>query len=269
MSETEPQPAEPTHKLHWLHPTPGRCPAALLIVELLLWLSERFQWFGFNHQKGCTVLISVAMMGGAILAMLVWFMVALVFRWRFQFSIRLLLVLAVAVATPFSWLAVEMKKAREQRDAVAAFEKLDGSVAYECEFDWLGDPVSVRTSWPVGLFGFDFFWSLTGVDFWCRPITDSDLKNFKGLLDIRSLGLGGTKIADTGLECLEGAVELQTLDLRNTQVTDAGLAHLIKLTAPRYLELRDSMVTDEGVRTLQQALPRCKIEWEPPPPPAP
>jgi hypothetical protein len=97
-------------------PTPTRCrfyppPAwlifGLLVVEGLLWLSERYRWFSFNEKKGWTVLIGVAVVG---LVMLGWFLVSLIFRWRFQFSIRSLLVLAVAVALPFSWMAVEMKR---------------------------------------------------------------------------------------------------------------------------------------------------------------
>ena len=39
----------------------GLAPIGLLVVEGLLWLSERFQWFGFNHHKGWTVLVAVAL----------------------------------------------------------------------------------------------------------------------------------------------------------------------------------------------------------------
>ena len=35
----------------------------LLVVEGVLWLSERFQWFAFNHHKSWTVLIAVAAVG--------------------------------------------------------------------------------------------------------------------------------------------------------------------------------------------------------------
>ena len=55
-------------------------------------------------------------------------MVALIFRWRFQFSIRSLLVLVVAVAVPCSWLAVEMKAAREQATTVEEIVVLGGIV---------------------------------------------------------------------------------------------------------------------------------------------
>jgi hypothetical protein len=76
--------------------------------------------------------------------MAVRFVIAIGFRWRFQFSIRSLMFLTLAVAIPASWLAVEMKWVREQREAVAAIEKLGGGVKYDyvfsgpCErFQWL------------------------------------------------------------------------------------------------------------------------------------
>ena len=83
-----------------LRPTP--LVYGLLGVEGLLWLSERYTWFWFNEKKGWTVLIGVASVGVVLLAMLLWLLVALVFRLRFQFSIRTLLVLALAAALPVS-----------------------------------------------------------------------------------------------------------------------------------------------------------------------
>ena len=72
-------------RVRWFHLTPGRFVLALLAVEVLLWLSERFGWLGWH--KGYAVLTGVAVVGVAMLLMLVWFGVALIFRRRFQFSI--------------------------------------------------------------------------------------------------------------------------------------------------------------------------------------
>ena len=66
-----------------------------------------------------------------MLLMLLWFAVALVFRWQFQFSIRSPLVLTVIVAIPSSWVAVERKKANEQKEASQAIRKLHGNVFYD------------------------------------------------------------------------------------------------------------------------------------------
>ena len=77
-------------RVRWFHLTPGRFVLLLLAVEVLLWLSDRFGWLGWH--KGYAVLTAVAMVGVGMLLMLVWFVVALVFRRRFQFSLRSLLV---------------------------------------------------------------------------------------------------------------------------------------------------------------------------------
>ena len=107
----------------------------LLAVEGLLLLSEWFGWFAFNRHKGYSVLVTIATVAAAMLLMFVWFLAALVFRLRFQFSIRSLLVLAVVVAIPCSWLATEMKKAREQREAVEGIWKAGGMVSYDYQLD--------------------------------------------------------------------------------------------------------------------------------------
>ncbi|MGO9109407.1 MAG: hypothetical protein ACLP9L_09250, partial [Thermoguttaceae bacterium] len=123
-------------RVRWSHLTPGRLVIAVLAAEVLLWLSDRFGWLGWH--KGYAVLTAVASVGAVIVVMLLWFAVALVFRRRFQFSIRSLLVLAVVVALPCSWLAVEIKKAREQNAAVGRIKQLAEFVVYDCQLDASG-----------------------------------------------------------------------------------------------------------------------------------
>jgi hypothetical protein len=48
----------PPCKPRWYHLTPARFFLGLLAVQVLLLLSERFQWFTFNEKKGWTVLIT-------------------------------------------------------------------------------------------------------------------------------------------------------------------------------------------------------------------
>ena len=110
----------------WFRLTPDRCVLGLLAVEGFLLLSAWFQWFAFNQHKGWSVLICLATVGAAFVLMLLWFLAALVFRWRFQFGILALLLLVVVVAVPFSWLATEMKAAREQKTAAEEIGKLGG-----------------------------------------------------------------------------------------------------------------------------------------------
>src|SRR5271157_2618165 len=161
--------AAPPPNLQRFRLTPDRLVIGLLIVECLLWLSERFQRFPFNTHKGWTVLIAVASVGVAMLLMLLWFIVALVFRLRFQFSIRSLLIVAVVVALPCSWLAVEMKKAREQKEAVAAILSGGGHVSYDWQVDtnlgFLPNAQPKCPSWLRGLLGDDFFGEVAYVHF--------------------------------------------------------------------------------------------------------
>ena len=83
-------------KRRWYCPTPGWLVLGSLAVTGLLFVSERGRWFPFNEHKGWTVLLAVAAVGVVLVVMLLWLLVALIFRWRFQFGIRTLLVLVVA-----------------------------------------------------------------------------------------------------------------------------------------------------------------------------
>ena len=48
-------------RTRWFHLTPGRFVVALLAVEVLLWLSERFGWLGWH--KGYAVVTDAAAVG--------------------------------------------------------------------------------------------------------------------------------------------------------------------------------------------------------------
>jgi len=98
-------------KLRWYRLTPDRLLIALLPIVAFLFLSERFRWFAFNEHKNWTVLIAVAVVCLAIVLMLLWFGVSLIFRLRFQFSIRSLLLFVTLVAVVCSWFSVKMQQA--------------------------------------------------------------------------------------------------------------------------------------------------------------
>ncbi len=240
----------PTAKPRWFCPTPGWLILALLVVEGLLWQSEKFQWFDFNEHKGYTVLFAVASAAVAMILMLFWFAVALLFSLRFQFGIRSLLTLTVTIAIPCSWLAVEKKQSWRQREAAAAFGELSGNVAW-------GGPSGPEWAWS--LLGEDFFKSVYYVNLGNTQVTDAGLESLKGLSQLESLGLDGTKITDAGLIQLKGLSQLHELYLFDTKVTDSGLEHLKGLNQLKMLFLHRTKVTDEGVKKLQQALPNCRI----------
>jgi hypothetical protein len=216
-------------------PTPAWLIVGLLVVEGLLWLSER--WF----PKGWAVLIAVVV-GVATVLMLLWFVVALVFRWRFQFSIRSLLVLTLAVAVPFSWLAVEMKAAARQKEVVEKIMKLGRfeGMTYDHQLNASGNYLrNAQVPGPP----------------WLRKLLGDDFFGAVVILD-----LNDSKITDAGLVQLTGLIRLKALYLVNTRITDAGLAELTGLTQLRLLILGyNPQITDEGEAKLQHALPNCII----------
>jgi hypothetical protein len=237
------QPATP--KLRWFHLTPGRLLVVLLAVEAVLLLSERFRWFPFNEYKGWTVLITLGVVGVFLLFMLIWFVFALLFRRRFQFSIRSLLVLTIAVALPFSWLAVEVKRAREQKEAVEAITEDWGWRQYDDEYGKSACPPALR--WMKEQLGHDFFSNVDEVDFSNTKVTDAGIEHLKGWTQLKLLILSNTKVTDVGLEHLKGWTQLQVLDLSNTNVTDAGLEHFKGWTQLQELYLSSTKVTDVGL----------------------
>jgi hypothetical protein len=247
------QPATPKRRLRWYQPSPGRLLFLLLPVEAILLLLNWLQW----TPKGWAVLIALGVVLATLAFLLLWLGIALLRRWRFQFSIRSLLVLTVAVAIPCSWLAVEMKRARDQREAIEAVLGLEGRVLLgnlrfgkEMEL-MVRDTAPRRPVWLVNLLGPDFFEDVASVDFTNLPISDADLESIKGLTQLRHLSLYNTKVTDVGLQHLNGLTRLQKLELVNTRITDAGLVNLKRLTRLQYLFLNDTQVTDAGLEHLQ------------------
>ena len=257
-------------RVRWFRLTPGRFVIGLLVVEAILWFSDRFGWLGWH--KGYAVLTGVAAVGVAMLLMVGWFAAAIIFRLRFQFGIRLLFVLVVVVALPFSWLAVEMKKAREQRDVVKGmyvkrqWDDSGTTVEYDYEFND-GDIQSrkstgarpVEAVWLRELFSEDFFASVVGVDANATDFCDAQLKQVRELPQLKRLFIPNTQVTDDGLKYLAGLSNLEHLCLGCTDVTDGGLDNLRSLSGLRFAEFYGTKVTDAGVAKLQQALPNCKI----------
>ncbi|MGA2253866.1 MAG: hypothetical protein ABSG53_04320 [Thermoguttaceae bacterium] len=216
---------------------------ALLAVEVLLWLSERFGWLGWH--KAYAVLTCVASVGVAMLLMLVWFAVALVFRWRFQFSLRTLLLLVVVAAVPCSWLAACTKDAKTQRTVVDSIESAGGDAYFydrenKCQFHyhtWNLRSSPLLPSWAV----FDLYYSISHVFYHPQPanfdrpqtIIIQENGNFSEqitlitkLRHLRCLGLAGTTVDDACLEQLAKMGELERLYLQCTKVTSMGVAKL-------------------------------------------
>ena len=247
---TTDQSVKTNDKFRWFHLTPGRLLVVLLAVEGILLLSER--WF----PKGWAVLIAIASIGVTMLVLLLWFVLALVFHWRFQFSIRSLLMLTIGVAIPFSWLGVGIKAAREQRETVEALTKDGGMVHYDDEYD--KSAYSLALVWMREQLGDDFFGNVATLDLRNTKVSHVGVEHLKGLTQLHKLYLENTKITNEGVERLKGLTQLRTLDLCATKVGDVGLEHLKGLTQLRELNLYYTKVTDVGVEHLKGL---TQLQW--------
>jgi hypothetical protein len=237
-------------KPRWYHLTPDRFLLCLLLAVGVLFLSEWFCWFPFNEMKGWPVLIAIATVCGAVLFLLLWFAVSLIFRRRFQFSLRSLLVFVLLCAVVSSWFAVRMKQAREQREVLEIIVvRLGGTIVYD-HWEMVG-PALPRAASSRKLLGADFFSDVFLLYLDGTQVTDAGLEHLKGLTALQGLSLDGTQVTDAGLEHLKGLTALQGLYLDGTQVTDAGLEHLKGLTALQWLYLDGTQVTDAGLEHLK------------------
>lgn len=261
--------------------SPGRFVVGLLAVLCLLWLSQRFQWFGFNHHKGWTVLFAVAATGMALALMLLWWSACLLFHSRFQFGIRTLLASVLACSTAFGWLAAEMKRARQQAETVQWIKSSDRRAALN--YDWQRDAEGdlrpwdeqqpPEPEWLRKVLGDDFFSAVTVVAFHAKTmdagldhvsdlkqlrwlilnnckITDAGLRNLRDLPGLERLQLMGANITDVGMEYLKGFAHLRELYLSCTQIRDAGIERLRGFAELRRLDLDGDRITDAGVEHL-------------------
>ena len=198
-------------------------------------------------------------------------------RW-FQYSVRTLLVVVTLCAVLCSWLAVKMRNAERQREAVAAIHKMGGIVIYDWQVDALGRQLPnakpFGPAWLRSLLGDDFFASVAELRVHSKEftdallqdlipqakfrrvsiddtnVTDGGLEHLKKLTHLTFLSLGGTQVTDAGLAKLDRLTELQILFLDRTRVTDAGMKHLRRLTKLDRLILRDTDVTGLGLENL-------------------
>jgi len=236
--------------------TPARVLIVLLVIESVLWLSDRLQWFAFNRHKGFTLLIAVASVGLAMLVMFFWFLGTLLTRRRLKCSIRCLLLVALVVAIPATWWAMAREASRGQREAVEQICHAGGVInGYDYDHP-LGiiiapPPAPPGPRWLRKVLGDDLFANVTRVDLSRSEISDAGLEHLKGLAHVRDLVLHDTAVTDAGLEHLKGLTHLRSLYLDDTKVTDTGLQHLQGLTDLEILSLRVTTVGDAGLEHLK------------------
>ena len=247
----------------------------LLVLEALLRIGP-CRLFDVNLRSGQIIQVII---GLALLATPYCFAAVRLTRCRFQFSIRSLLVLVVVVALPCSWLAVEMKKAMEQKAAAELIAASDASVSFDIEDVDTDPPQQIpagqiptvyqilcrpeprlipRPPLPEPIRG--LFLRLLGESFFCTATAVSVHDSNEGQwADLSPNKYEEREVAHAIMIALKGLPELQTLDISGMPADDSDLEYITPLKELRLLCLRGTHVTDAGVAKLQQALPNCKI----------
>src|SRR6478735_8899775 len=144
-------------------------------------------------------------------------------RW-FQFSLKTLLVgMTVLCIGPGGYVVYEQAKARRQKAAVEAIEKLGGKLIFD-------ERVPVRSPAIGQILGDDKYEAVVHVQLHTSTkLTDGDLAHIARLTKLTHLYLNHTQITSAGLAHLTRLKGLTGLWLSDTQVTDAGLEHLKEL----------------------------------------
>ncbi len=142
----------------WFYPRPAWLVYGAVVATGVLFASERWRWFAFNEHKGWTVLLAVAVVAVVLVLIVAWMFAALLFRRRAQFGLATLLVFVTLCALVCSWLAVRIKQARRQAEAVAAIRKMDYGTAV-----YLGNAVPPEPEPLRKLMGDDFFSEVVNV----------------------------------------------------------------------------------------------------------
>jgi hypothetical protein len=179
-------------------------------------------------------------------------------RWL-RLSVRALMVVVVVLAVALGWF---VRRARVQREAVAAIERSGGQVRYDWEVLSTGglNP-NGKPRWPrwvVDRLGPDYFGHVVLVELRGRA-TDAEMAGVARFGHLRGFYARKTAVTDEGLAALRGASQLEMLHLMsNPAVSGASLAHFQGLPNLRHLTLSDSRVADGDLAHLE-GMPR--LEW--------
>ncbi len=201
---------------------------------------------------------------------------ALLRRRSLQYSLRTLLVLITPASVALGWVALQVHRASDEREAARAISSFEGW----CIYDYDGAERVGEFSAPAWLraeerlLGSDLlgFRHITEVYLDCdtfaneRNGTDvtpaqcaAACKHLASSTRLRSLWLTGDKVTDACLGFLDRSPPLTVLTLDECeQVTDAGLAHLEGLSKLESLCLRGTQATDAGLRHLA---PLGHLRW--------
>ncbi len=160
------------------------------------------------------------------------------------------MVFVLVVGSALGWF---VRRARVQRDAVAAVKSIGGEAVYDFEESrGAGRPPGLPR-WKrviADALGIDFVSSVTSVNLYAtgpESERESALACLGDFENLESAYLSGTGVTDDVCARLRATRNLQMLVLQSTAVTDAGLANLESLTGLRSLVILHSGITDAGL----------------------
>ncbi len=163
-----------------------------------------------------------------------------------RFSLRGLIVLVLVIGCGLGWI---VRSARIQREAVAAIQKVGGTVYYDWEWahgSQIPNGKPWCPNWLVDRLGIDYIGHVTRVEMPnTSPVTT--IAQIGRLAQLEELDLPSAHVSDAAMVHLRGLKSLEVLNLLFTRITDAGLAPLADLTSLKTLYLDGTDVTDAGL----------------------
>ncbi len=246
--------------------TPARFFFAPFTIEAVLYASEQYQWFAFNRHKNWTVLITIAVVAGAIVLMAGWFGIRLLLRKSVQFDLAALLMLIATISIPFAWFTDAKQRVEKERLATEWIEHLDGGIYYDTHTGhgifrrangvgvgcsahrdrslpslrkWLGDAFLDKGMRRIEIgdrFPYEPPYAYGEVpqqpksyfDYYDPQydVTNGELVHLPRFYDLEQLGICSRKISDVGLRSLYGMRRLNKLSLVTPNVTPGAVAEL-------------------------------------------
>ncbi len=170
--------------------------------------------------------------------------------------------LCLVIGVGAGWMMRELRRYRDQRDAVRAIEAAGGFVWYD--WQWSNgqcDPYAnpPRPGWLASFLG-GAHGKVVSVEL-AAECGDDLLAQVGRLGRLEELKLNGSAVTDAGLVHLKAMTGLRTLELWGSDVSDDGLDPLKSLTKLRSIDLRATRVTDFGAQGLRRSLPKAKIAF--------
>jgi hypothetical protein len=245
-------------------PTSGKFVALLLLSVVALYLSDQYDWFAFNKQKGWTVLIAVASVTVGLVMIFIWSAAGYLLGRKAQFGLSVLLLMMPTVAVPLAWLSVEMQRAKQLTEAIARIKQQGGGpvITYKLAWSAINTPVVTHSygdtpKWLRSVFGDEFFAEVEQLNL----REGNQISELKPLRQIRHLETGpGFVVNDRDLATLAATVELESIDIWESEITDAGLSELLAIPTLKEIFILKSKTTLLGREELKETLKgRCDV----------